>query len=272
MKFFSSGSSASAARLNASSSRPTTLAKESRKMPDMLHSTSTRGRPGGSSSSRGMSSYRATRPVPSFTARAPTSSSTMPTDSPFVLIASRPQRLTDTVSGNAPSFAARCCANNACAMRLPRSAAAGLGMRYGSSAWMLRPVGNTPGPSRSRSPPAAGGRYSPFRARSAPLSSSVFRRSSSRISNASSSRASDAERARSASESGTATSAASAPGVKDTSSPTGLKPCPRRSTARNEGEERSEATKRATRSSHVPPWLSRPCTRTTRGGRPSFVS
>ena len=71
-------------------------------MPDMLHSTSTRGRPFGSSSSRGISSYRATRPVPSFTARAPMSSSTIPTDSPFVLMASKPQRFTETVSGYAP--------------------------------------------------------------------------------------------------------------------------------------------------------------------------
>ena len=70
-----------------------------------------------------------------------------------------------------------------------------------------------------------------------------------------------------------ATSAASAAGVKAASSPTGVEPCPRRSTARNDGEGASAEANRATRSSHVPEWLSRPCTKTTRGGRPSaFVS
>mmetsp|Transcript_6901 Transcript_6901/g.25387 ORF Transcript_6901/g.25387 Transcript_6901/m.25387 type:complete len:260 (-) Transcript_6901:2354-3133(-) len=116
----------------------------------------------------------------------------MATDSPFVLIASSPQRFTDTVSGNAPSFAAACCSRIAAATRAPRSVAAGDGIRYGSSAWMLRPVGNTPGPSRRRSPPTAGGRYSPFRTVSIPESSSTLRRSSDRISTASSSAASAA--------------------------------------------------------------------------------
>ena len=178
-------------------------------MPDMLHSTSTRGRPFGSSSSRGISSYRATRPG-ALLHRARADELQHDTHRLALrLMASKPQRFTETVSGYAPSLAARCCASNARAMRLPRSAAAGLGMRYGSSAWMLRPVGSTPGPSR----PAARrpGRYSPFQSPQAPAaSSSVFRRSSSRISRASSSRASEPERAWSAAEPGTATSAASA--------------------------------------------------------------
>mmetsp|Transcript_39448 Transcript_39448/g.97678 ORF Transcript_39448/g.97678 Transcript_39448/m.97678 type:complete len:213 (+) Transcript_39448:1229-1867(+) len=109
----------------------------------------------------------------------------MPTDSPLVLIASSPHRLTLTVSGYAPSLAARCCSMMARATRAPRSAAAGEGMRYGSRAWMLRPVGSTPGPSRSRSPPTAGSRYSPLSAFIAPLSSSTLRRRSERISTAS---------------------------------------------------------------------------------------
>ena len=66
-------------------------------MPDKLHRTATRGRPPISLS--GMSSYRTTRPVPSLIDRAPTSSKTIPTDSPLVLIASKPQRFTLTVSG-----------------------------------------------------------------------------------------------------------------------------------------------------------------------------
>mmetsp|Transcript_9530 Transcript_9530/g.37122 ORF Transcript_9530/g.37122 Transcript_9530/m.37122 type:complete len:236 (+) Transcript_9530:1189-1896(+) len=71
------------------------------------------------------------------------------------------------------------------ATRAPLSAAAGLGILYGSSAWMLRPVGSTPGPSRRRSPPVAGGTYSPPNARMTPVSSSVFFLSKSRISTAS---------------------------------------------------------------------------------------
>ncbi len=62
-----------------------------RKMPDMLHSTSTRGRP---SSASGRSAKRAMRPVPSRTGAAPTRRNTIATLSPFVLIASRPHRLT----------------------------------------------------------------------------------------------------------------------------------------------------------------------------------
>mmetsp|Transcript_1626 Transcript_1626/g.6167 ORF Transcript_1626/g.6167 Transcript_1626/m.6167 type:complete len:224 (+) Transcript_1626:2036-2707(+) len=180
-------------------------------MPLMLHSTSTRGLPFGKSSSRGISSYRATLPVPSFTERAPISSRTIPTDSPLVLIASSPHRLTLTVSGYWSSFSFRCCFKMACAIFLPRSAAATLGMRYGSKAWMLRPVGSTPGPSLSKSPPAAGARYSPFNALSAPINSSVFRRSKDRMETASSSFSSFSEDGGEEEESAPAPSAASPP-------------------------------------------------------------
>jgi hypothetical protein len=71
------------------------------KMPDMLHNTSMRGLP---SCSRGSSSNRAILPVPSRTGRAPTSQITSATLSPFVLMLSRPQRFTATVSGYAPLF------------------------------------------------------------------------------------------------------------------------------------------------------------------------
>mmetsp|Transcript_8911 Transcript_8911/g.27048 ORF Transcript_8911/g.27048 Transcript_8911/m.27048 type:complete len:249 (-) Transcript_8911:127-873(-) len=160
-------------------------------MPDMLHSTSMRGRP---SSSSGTSSKRATRPVPSVTGRAPTSSSTMPTLSPLVLMASRPHRLTATVSGSAPLFASACAWRICVATSAPRARAAAEGMRYGSSAWMLRPVGSTPSPSRNRSPPASGRTYSPASALRTASSSSVLRCSSARMSTARSSLASSAAR------------------------------------------------------------------------------
>mmetsp|Transcript_50926 Transcript_50926/g.150110 ORF Transcript_50926/g.150110 Transcript_50926/m.150110 type:complete len:320 (-) Transcript_50926:311-1270(-) len=178
MKFCSAGSSsAAAARRRASSRRSTTFAKVSRKMPLREQSASTRGRP---SSSSGMSSKRTTRPVCSWTGRAPMRPRTTPTLSPRVLMASRPQRFTAMVSGYAP-VSSSCSWIDASAMARPRAVAVALGMRYGSRAWMLRPVGSTPAPSRSRSPPGAGRMYSPFSARRRLVSSSPFCRRSSRI-------------------------------------------------------------------------------------------
>ena len=139
----------------------------------MLHKTSMRGRP---SSSRGINSYRATRPVFSLTDRAPSKAKTMATDSPLVLMASRPQRLTETVSGNCPSFSCRCLAMISLATSLPRMNAALDGMRYGSNACIFLPVGKTPGPSRSKSPPAAGWTQSPFNALTKPTSNSSLLR------------------------------------------------------------------------------------------------
>mmetsp|Transcript_153853 Transcript_153853/g.279456 ORF Transcript_153853/g.279456 Transcript_153853/m.279456 type:complete len:203 (+) Transcript_153853:742-1350(+) len=181
-KFNSGGSSACAARRNRSSRRSTTLAKVSRNMPDIMHNTSRRGRP--PNVSNGRSSKRTIRPVPSLTSAAPTNARTIATLSPFVLMASSPHKFTLTVSGYIPSCSARCWAMIASAASVPRSTAAGLGMRYGSNAWMLRPVGRTPGPSRSKSPPAAGRTYSPFMARTTPVSSFVVWLRRSRISNA----------------------------------------------------------------------------------------
>lgn len=163
----------------------TTLANESRKMPESDARTSTRGRP---SSASGTSSYLTMRPVASFTGRAPTRLRRMATDSPRVLMASSPQSITATVSGYTPSLAARCCSRILRAASCPRCQAAGEGRRYGSSAWMLRPVGSTPVPSRSRSPPTPGSTYSPFSALRMDAVSSVLRSSSRLISSASSSR------------------------------------------------------------------------------------
>mmetsp|Transcript_3911 Transcript_3911/g.11358 ORF Transcript_3911/g.11358 Transcript_3911/m.11358 type:complete len:207 (+) Transcript_3911:1227-1847(+) len=182
MKFISGGSSASAALLKRSSKSSTTFWKLSRKIPLMLQSTSMRGRP---SSSRGTSSKRAMRPVPSLRGRAPTSCSTMATDSPFVLMASKPQRFTDTVCGRTPLFAALWDSRMDSATATPRCRAAAPGILYGSRAWMFRPVGSTPAPSRSRSPPASGRMYSPFSARSTECTSSVFWSSSPAMSMAS---------------------------------------------------------------------------------------
>jgi hypothetical protein len=64
--------------------------------------------------------------------------------SPLVLMLSRPHRLTATVSGQDPPLACLCASRIASAALVPRSMAASEGMRYGSSAWMLRPVGSTP--------------------------------------------------------------------------------------------------------------------------------
>mmetsp|Transcript_26159 Transcript_26159/g.51360 ORF Transcript_26159/g.51360 Transcript_26159/m.51360 type:complete len:210 (-) Transcript_26159:1930-2559(-) len=104
MKFISTGSSTSAARLKRSSSISTTFPNVSRKIPLILHRTSTRGRP---NSSRGSNSNLTIRPVASFTGRAPTRASTTATLSPLVLMASKPQSVTATVSGNGDSSEAR---------------------------------------------------------------------------------------------------------------------------------------------------------------------
>lgn len=85
-----------------------------------------RGRP---RSARGVRANRATRPVASATGAAPTSLNTMATDSPFVLMASRPHRLTATVSGKAPLFWAWWADTIWSAARAPRAMAAALGMR-----------------------------------------------------------------------------------------------------------------------------------------------
>lgn len=52
---------------------------------------------------KSLAPHLATLPVPSVTGLAPTRCSTMPTLSPLVLIASRPHRLTATVSGSLPA-------------------------------------------------------------------------------------------------------------------------------------------------------------------------
>mmetsp|Transcript_5320 Transcript_5320/g.7657 ORF Transcript_5320/g.7657 Transcript_5320/m.7657 type:complete len:204 (+) Transcript_5320:942-1553(+) len=175
MKFISIGSSlAKAARSNISSSRSTTLANESLKIPLSEAKTSIRGR---FNFSKGMRSNLTTRPVPSLTGSAPTNARTIATDSPRVLIASSPHRVTATVSGYAPSFASRCCRIISFAAFCPLAHAPALGMRYGSSACMFRPVGNTDVPSRSKSPPGAGGTYPPERALMTLSISSVVRHS-----------------------------------------------------------------------------------------------
>mmetsp|Transcript_10304 Transcript_10304/g.27470 ORF Transcript_10304/g.27470 Transcript_10304/m.27470 type:complete len:279 (+) Transcript_10304:243-1079(+) len=159
IKFISSGSSSAlAARRNMSSSRNTTCSKQSRKIPDIDTSTSILGRP---SASNGISSKDAVRPVASHTSLAPTRPSTSPTLSPRVLILSRTHSGTATVSGYAPSLSARCFSMSASASAAPLAYARALGMRYGSSEKMFRPVGNTSFPSRSTSPPSAGGTYPP---------------------------------------------------------------------------------------------------------------
>lgn len=58
----------------------------------------------------------------------------------LVLMASRPHRLTDTVCGRVPLFAALCDARMESATAAPRCSAAAPGILYGSSAWMLRPA------------------------------------------------------------------------------------------------------------------------------------
>mmetsp|Transcript_688 Transcript_688/g.2035 ORF Transcript_688/g.2035 Transcript_688/m.2035 type:complete len:279 (-) Transcript_688:1219-2055(-) len=171
MKFISGGSSASAARVKRSSRRFTTFWKLSLKIPDMFAMTSILGRP---SSLRGISSKRATLPVLSLSVLAPTKCKTMATASPLVLMESRPQRATAQVSGYSPSFCSWCCAMISLAAEVPLRKAAWDGILYGSRAWMFLPVGRTPGPSLSRSPPATEGMYSPRRARTTLFISSVF--------------------------------------------------------------------------------------------------
>mmetsp|Transcript_77889 Transcript_77889/g.130790 ORF Transcript_77889/g.130790 Transcript_77889/m.130790 type:complete len:224 (-) Transcript_77889:276-947(-) len=176
-KFMSVGSAAAAARCMQSSNSSTMFGNVSLKMPDKFARMSMRGLP---SSSKGISSKRTIRPVPSRSGRAPTSASAMASDSPRVLIASSPHNITATVSGYV-SCLAKCCSTIFCAAILPLSHAPAEGMRYGSRAWMLRPVGRTSYPSRSRSPPVAGRTYSPLRARSIPEISWGVCRSLSRI-------------------------------------------------------------------------------------------
>mmetsp|Transcript_4671 Transcript_4671/g.10408 ORF Transcript_4671/g.10408 Transcript_4671/m.10408 type:complete len:207 (-) Transcript_4671:3051-3671(-) len=155
-----------------SSSRSTTLAKESRKIPDRLASTSILGLPSSSILTR---SNRTTLPVPSFTGFAPTRERTMAMDSPRVLIVSRPHNVTAVVSGNFPSLLCWCCLITSSAASWPLIQAPADGIRYGSRACIFFPVGSTDVPSRNRSPPGFGGTYPPSRAVTTASSSSVLR-------------------------------------------------------------------------------------------------
>mmetsp|Transcript_11267 Transcript_11267/g.45616 ORF Transcript_11267/g.45616 Transcript_11267/m.45616 type:complete len:271 (+) Transcript_11267:1010-1822(+) len=168
-KFWSSGSSASAASLTARSRRFIWLMKRSRKTPEHVTTTSTRGRP---SSSSGMSCSLLTRPSASGRGRTPTSSRTCASDSPYVLMLSVPHSVNATDSGNAPvSFSRR--ASSLSTTRFAQSTAADVGIDCGSSACMFLPVGRTAG-FRMGSPPGPGSMYVPSRASaSAPSSLSA---------------------------------------------------------------------------------------------------
>ena len=95
------------------------------------------------------------------------------------------ERLTATVSGYILSLSRKCISSVRLAARRPRAIATCDGILYGSRAWIFLPVGNTPEPSRRRSPPGAGGTYCPARAATTPSSSLLFRLSRSRIAHAS---------------------------------------------------------------------------------------
>mmetsp|Transcript_328 Transcript_328/g.508 ORF Transcript_328/g.508 Transcript_328/m.508 type:complete len:248 (+) Transcript_328:670-1413(+) len=151
-KFISTGSSSSATSLTARSSRFIWLMKRSRKTPEHVTTTSTRGRP---SSSSGIASMRLTRPSESGSGRTPTIHSTCASDSPYVLMLSVPQSTKAIDSGYLPSLSCAWRSSSRSTTTLAQSHAAVVGMACGSRACMFLPVGSTSG-LRIGSPPGPG--------------------------------------------------------------------------------------------------------------------
>jgi hypothetical protein len=117
-------------------------------MPESVMTTSMRGRP---SSSSGIRSAPQRRPKLSKRGFAPISASACGRSGPpSDLMLSDPQSTSATERGMSPvGFEQR----SACFA--PSRQANAVGMRNGSNAWMLRPVGSTSG-ERIRSPPGTG--------------------------------------------------------------------------------------------------------------------
>mmetsp|Transcript_22440 Transcript_22440/g.45044 ORF Transcript_22440/g.45044 Transcript_22440/m.45044 type:complete len:283 (+) Transcript_22440:1411-2259(+) len=166
-KFWSRGSSASAAIFTARSRRFIWLMKRSLKTPEQETTVSIRGRP---SSSRGIRRSLFTRPMLSAMGSTPTSHMACARDSPYVLMLSVPHRVRATDSGQTPPLSIFWRSTRRSTTTFAHLTAAEVGIDCGSRACMFFPVGSTLG-LRMGSPPGPGVMYSPLSADMRPPSS-----------------------------------------------------------------------------------------------------